>query len=356
MLMGAFFGDLRRRHRRLVARRPARRRWSAGGALALVHAVFSVSLRADQIVGGIAINFLALGITGYLYVDHYGDQGTPDNISRVPDITLPLGQGHPVRRRRDRQANLLTWLALIAVVACRRSCSARRAACACARSASTRARPRPSASRSSGTRYLAVDRLRRARGARRRVPVDRLPRLVQPEHDRRPRVHRARRRDLRQVAPGRRARRALLFGFSSALAQRLPTFSESGAVLFQALPYVLTIIAVAGVIGRSRPPAAVGSPYVQVADPMAVARLSVHAARGARARPPKLSRRGRALPAHVLDAAALERRDAAARARALAPRDGLEPAPARRLATSSTSARSSTRSGACPAGDRARAA
>ena len=31
--------------------------------LALVHAVFSVTLRADQIVGGVAINLLALGIT-----------------------------------------------------------------------------------------------------------------------------------------------------------------------------------------------------------------------------------------------------------------------------------------------------
>jgi simple sugar transport system permease protein len=56
---------------------------------------------------------------------------------------------------------------------------------------------------------------------------------------------------------------ALLFGFSSALAQRLPEYSTSGAVLFQALPYVLTLIAVAGVIGRSIPPAAVGRPYVK---------------------------------------------------------------------------------------------
>src|SRR5688500_20116880 len=53
----------------------------------------------------------------------------------------------------------------------------------------------------------------------------------------------------------------LLFGFSSALAQRLPAYSESAAVLFQALPYVLTLIAVAGVIGRSIPPLAVGRPY-----------------------------------------------------------------------------------------------
>ena len=35
------------------------------------------------------------------------------------------------------------------------------------------------------------------------------------------------------------------------------------AVIFQALPYVLTLIAVAGVIGRSIPPAAVGRPYAK---------------------------------------------------------------------------------------------
>jgi simple sugar transport system permease protein len=54
---------------------------------------------------------------------------------------------------------------------------------------------------------------------------------------------------------------ALLFGFSTALAYRLPVYSANGAVLFQALPYVLTLIAVAGVIGRTVPPAADGKPY-----------------------------------------------------------------------------------------------
>jgi len=63
--------------------------------------------------------------------------------------------------------------------------------------------------------------------------------------------------------PGGAFGAALLFGFSSALAQRLPTYSGSAATLFQTLPYVLTLIAVAGVIGRSIPPAAVGRPYVK---------------------------------------------------------------------------------------------
>jgi ABC-type uncharacterized transport system permease subunit len=55
---------------------------------------------------------------------------------------------------------------------------------------------------------------------------------------------------------------ALLFGFASAVAPRLENVEDwaSYSTLFSALPYVLTLIAVAGVIGRSIPPAAVGRP------------------------------------------------------------------------------------------------
>ena len=59
---------------------------------------------------------------------------------------------------------------------------------------------------------------------------------------------------------------ALLFGFSSALGDRLPDYfapASSIPQLFNVLPYVLTIIAVAGVIGRSTPPAAIGRPYTK---------------------------------------------------------------------------------------------
>ena len=37
----------------------------SGALLAFVHAIFTITLRADQIVTGTAINFLALGVTGY---------------------------------------------------------------------------------------------------------------------------------------------------------------------------------------------------------------------------------------------------------------------------------------------------
>ena len=79
---------------------------------------------------------------------------------------------------------------------------------------------------------------------------------------------------------------------------------------------------------------------------MVVSRVALATRRGTGRRPAE--RRGRALPAHLHHAAALERRDGAARARVLAPGDGVEPASARRPATSPTWARSSTRSGACP--------
>ena len=61
----------------------------AGAATGLVHAYFSIHLRANQVVSGTAINLLALGLTGFLFVSHYGDNGTPGTLPQVPNITLP---------------------------------------------------------------------------------------------------------------------------------------------------------------------------------------------------------------------------------------------------------------------------
>jgi general nucleoside transport system permease protein len=260
MLMGAYFGILGADITGswvtglLIA-------MAAGGVLALVHAVFSVSLRADQIVGGVAINFLALGITGYLFVDRYGEQGTPDDVSRVPDVSIPLVKDIPFVGDAVGQANLLTWLALLAVAGLalflfRTPRGLRLRAIG----------EHPRAAETVGlsvirTRYLAViasGTLAALGGAY--LSIGFLGSFSQNLTAGRGYIA------LAVVIcgkwrPGLALCFALLFGFSSAIAQRLPTFSESGAVLFQALPYVLTIIVVAGVIGRSRPPAAVGQPY-----------------------------------------------------------------------------------------------
>jgi general nucleoside transport system permease protein len=55
----------------------------------------------------------------------------------------------------------------------------------------------------------------------------------------------------------------LLFGFGFALAIPLQREADVSENLISTVPYVLTLVAVAGVIGRSIPPAAIGRPYIK---------------------------------------------------------------------------------------------
>lgn len=233
----------------------------AGGLMALIHAFFAIHLRADQIVGGTAINFLALGITGYLFIDIYSGEGTPADISEIPDVHLGFLQDWYFLGPIFGQLNLMIWLAfativLTWVVLFKTPIGLRiRAVGEHPRAAETVGIP------VYATRYAAVvlsGMLAALGGAylsigfvnsfNQNMTVGRgfiaLAAVI-----------------FGNWRPWGAAAAALLFGFSSALAQRLPAYSESAAVLFQALPYVLTLIAVAGVIGRSIPPAAVGRPY-----------------------------------------------------------------------------------------------
>jgi ABC-type uncharacterized transport system permease subunit len=259
MLMGAFFG---------IWGADVTGSWlgglligmAAGGLLALLHAVFSVTLRADQIVSGFALGFLALGITGYFFIDIYGTMGIPDGVARVPDVTLPGIESIPFFGDIFGQLNLLIWAGLACVlltwvVVFRTPLGLR------LRSAGEN----PLAAETAGlsvvrTRYTAVTisgLLAAAGGAY--LSIGFVGSFTQ---------NMTAGRGFIALAvlicgrwrPGGALAFALLFGFSSALAQRLPAFSPSAATLFQALPYVLTLIVVAGVIGRSIPPAALGRP------------------------------------------------------------------------------------------------
>jgi general nucleoside transport system permease protein len=268
MLMGAFFG---------VYGADRTGSWVlgiligmlAGASLALVHAFFSIHLRSDQIVSGTAINFLALGITGYLYVDIYGNEGTPGDLPQVPDVHLdwlgsipPNGLGAFLERSLG-QLNLLVWLALATVVLAwivifKTTIGLR------IRSVGEHPRAAETVGISVyATRYVAVtvsgalaalggvylslgfvhsftENMTAGRG------FIALAALI-----------------FGKWRPFGALGAALLFGFASAVAPRLENVEgwATYGTLFQALPYVLTLIAVAGVIGRSIPPAAIGRPY-----------------------------------------------------------------------------------------------
>jgi ABC-type uncharacterized transport system permease subunit len=235
---------------------------AAGGVLGLVHAVFAVSLRADQIVSGTAVNLLALGLTGYVFLDVYGEEGTPEGLPQVPDVSLPIGW-IPLVGDVLEHLNLLVWLSLLGVLVCTIVVFRTRLGL---RLRSVGENPR--AAETVGisvyrTRYLAVVTsgvLAAMGGAF--LSIGFVHSFSENMTAGRGFIA------LAAVIFGRwkpvgALGAALLFGFSSALAQRLPVFSPPTATLFQALPYVLTLIAVAGVIGRSTPPAADGVPYTR---------------------------------------------------------------------------------------------
>jgi general nucleoside transport system permease protein len=236
---------------------------AAGALFGLIHAAVSIHLRADQVVSGTGINILALGVTGYVFIYHYGTQGTPPDVSRVPDVTLPGVESIPFIGDAIGHANLLTWAALLLVPLLTLFLFRTRGGL---RLRSVGEKPR--AADTVGlpvirTRYLAVT----ASGALAAIGGAYLSIALLGSFTENMTAGRGFIALAAVIFGGWRPwgalAGALLFGFSTALAQRLPAFSESTAVLFQALPYVLTLIVVAGVIGRSRPPAAIGVPYVK---------------------------------------------------------------------------------------------
>jgi ABC-type uncharacterized transport system permease subunit len=232
----------------------------AGGCFALLHAFFAIHLRADQIVGGIAINFLALGVTGYFFIQIYGDNGSPGNLPRIPNVNIPGLKHVTFLGDAIGQLNLMTWLSFVLlivayVVMFRTPIGLRIRAVG----------EHPRAAETVGinvylTRYLSVvlsGILSALGGAY--LAVGFLGSFNENMTAGRGFIALAA-LIFGNWRPFGAFAAALLFGASTALSFRLAIYSDSASVLFQALPYVLTLIAVAGVIGRPIPPASVGRP------------------------------------------------------------------------------------------------
>jgi ABC-type uncharacterized transport system permease subunit len=233
----------------------------AGGVLALIHAFGSIHLRADQIVSGTAVNFLALGVTGYFFIQVYGEQGAPGSISQVPDVNIPGADHAGTFGKVFGHLNLMIWLSFLLlvlswVVMFRTPIGLR------IRSVGEHPRAADTVGISVyGIRYASVivsGMLAALGGAYLSIGFVGsfnenmtagngfigLAALI-----------------FGNWRPFGAFAAALLFGFSTALSFRLGQPWGNAAVLFRALPYLLTLIAVAGVIGRSIPPASSGRPY-----------------------------------------------------------------------------------------------
>ena len=118
-------------------------------------------------------------MTGYVFVAHYGYQGTPGDVPRAPEVTLPLVEDIPFVGEVIGQMSVLIWVALllvplVALFLFRTPGGLR------LRSVGEK----PRAADSVGipvlrTRYLAVIVVGLPSRAGRRVPVGRAGRLVQ---------------------------------------------------------------------------------------------------------------------------------------------------------------------------------
>jgi general nucleoside transport system permease protein len=240
-----------------------------GGLMAALHALLSIGFLVDQIISGTVINILAVGLTGYLDRQIF-PTGAPGGQRTLPRVDIPLLGDIPYIGEIFFQQGLVVYLAFILVLLAHVVLFQTRAG--------LRVRAvgeYPLAAETAGVsvirvRYLAViagGMLAGLGGAY--FTLQSIPQF-QP---------------LMTNGRGFIALAALIFGkwtpFGAlgaalffAVAETIPSTLQIQGVdtvfgvaipyqVFGLLPYVLTILVLAGAVGRATPPASVGVPYVR---------------------------------------------------------------------------------------------
>jgi ABC-type uncharacterized transport system permease subunit len=262
MLTGAFFGvtaDLFW-HNPWLATLVA---MVAGALMAAVHAVVSIQFRADQIVSGIAINIFAAGLTVYLINRIYGlqDVGHAGQSELLPTINVPVLDQVPFLGNVLFQQNVIVYVALIIlalthIVLFRTRLGLRIRAVG----------EHPQAADTAGInvyliRYSAVitsGLLSGLSGAFLAIGVSNT--FVPNMTDGRGYIALAA-MIFGKWTPFGAFIACLIFGLGEAIYAGNSTIHAS-PYLLSMLPYLITLVVLAGVVGRSIPPASDGLPYV----------------------------------------------------------------------------------------------
>jgi general nucleoside transport system permease protein len=263
MLTGAFFG--------VVADLAWHNPWLAtlvamvaGGLMALIHAVVSIRFRADQIVSGIAINIFAAGLTVFLVTRIYGlqDIGHVSQAELLPYISVPLLDQIPFLGRVLFQQNVIVYAAIVLLVVVQVVLFRTRLG--------LRIRAvgeHPQAADTAGINVFAIrygavitsGLLSGLAGAFLAIGISNT--FVPNMTDGRGYIALAA-MIFGKWTPLGAFIACLIFGFGQAIYDNNSIIHVS-PYLLSMLPYILTLIVVAGVVGRSIPPAADGLPYVQ---------------------------------------------------------------------------------------------
>lgn len=237
-----------------------------GGLVALLHALLSVTFRVDQIISGVVINLLALGVTGFLRSEVIVPSGVSTGVNlrayALPGLSQIPIVGDQLLTNKPIFFAMFVIVAVTSVVLFRTPFGLR------VRSVGEN----PHAAETVGidvirVRYTAVviggliaglggawfslesqagfeDNMTNGAG------FIALAALI-----------------FGKWRPGPAFAGAMLFGFTRALGARLQILGvevgsfELPSELWQSLPFVVTIVVVAGAIGRATPPAADGVPF-----------------------------------------------------------------------------------------------
>ena len=235
-----------------------------------LHAWASVNLRADQVISGTAINILALGVTGFLMETIYGHPGTTNSVQRMPALSLPTGGEGPLAEAwrwidtiffsYTPIVYLSIFLAIFLTWALYRTRWGLRL-----RSLGEH----PRAADTVGVnvvrgRWFAVLFAGVMSGlAGANLTLEQVGSFTEGMTNGRGFIALAANIFGRWV-PGGAYLASLLFGFANALQIKLQLFADVINIpkqFFLMLPYILTVLVLAGAVGKARAPSALGKPF-----------------------------------------------------------------------------------------------
>lgn len=243
----------------------------AGAGLAALHAFASVTLKADQVVSGTALNILALGVTGYLMEVVYGHPGTTDPVTTLRPVfnfqgpttgvlSVVFNWVDTVFLSYTPIVYVTVALAVFLQWAMYRTTWGLRLR---ALGEHPRAADTVGISVTRG-RYLAVMASGALAGlAGANLTLEQVGTFTENMTNGRGFIALAANIFGRWTPVGSYLA-SLLFGFADALQVKLQIFRDVIQIppqFFYMVPYVLTVIVLAGFMGRAMAPAAVGKPY-----------------------------------------------------------------------------------------------
>ncbi len=88
-----------------------------GGALiGFIFALFTIKFEANHVVAGVGLNILMLGITTWLMQILWGSRGTSVNVTGLGEITIPILSSIPILGKLFGSHNILVYVMFIVVV------------------------------------------------------------------------------------------------------------------------------------------------------------------------------------------------------------------------------------------------